>query len=551
MSDHQEKATTNTEEKASKKVIGIIQITRIGDILQTYIAAKALKKQRPEVRIVLVARKQFVTPLKDIISDGFDKIYPLDYQAIFKAPQNGLEGARAELKSYLSELSEEDMSVLVNLSFGKTSSYLSRLIKAKFKLGPHYKNTPDLEITDYWSQYVYSNVMGGPLCPFNLVDIYKSILGVEPSSSEEHGASTTNTEAKNIYLHPFASHSKKVWKTSKWIEFCYKLLKDNADKNVFIVGSKADSEQAQTITENPLLSEFSSRIHSLTGKTTINELFERLKTDCQLFVGHDSMVGHLASVAGVKTLTISVGPTRPAETTPYGENNYNISSRNEHTGISYTAINTLAQELIDHGCLRENFHKDISNSFRLNTADIYSSYFSGNGIQRLRLESTNPPSLQEIFRSYYRIAWYFLFTSQEEKGAYPKLTQNTHEQLLNYMPGIQHLYELSEFGKKYSKYILQELSSDNPNMQSIKEFGQKIDEIDGLTGLIKTNYPMLAPIVDYFSVVKSNLAGENIVELTQSSYLAYEDSSSITSIVYEFIEKTIAEHKITNQKTAR
>jgi len=553
-------------EQTNQKTIGIIQITRIGDILQTYIAAKTLKEQRPEVRIILIARKQFVTPLTDIISDGFDAIYPIDCQDIFSTPGQGLTGAKKELNNFLKKISNENLSVLVNLSFGKTSSYLSSIIETKFRLGPFSDNNANIIINDYWSQYVYSNVMGGPLCPFNLVDIYKSILGVEFKNIEKQSAVSQIDLSKNIYIHPFASHSKKKWKVSKWIEFCYKILKDNPKQELYIVGSKDEVDHSIQISTNPLLTEFKSRIHNITGQTTIQQLYLKLKRDCSLFIGHDSMVGHLAAIADVRTVTISLGTTRPNETTPYSANNYNISPKTNcypcfptdkceyyqcHADISYSAINMLTQELITNGKLTEEFHKNIENSFQLNSVDISKSIYSENGLLKLQPTTKNPLSLKDIFRSYYRISWYFLFSSKEESGGYPELNKNTHQQLLNYIPGIQHLYELAEFGKKYSKYILQELASDNPNMQQIKDYGTKIDEIDNLTSLIKTNYPMLSPIIDYFTVVKSNLSGENIVELTQSSYLCYEDCASVCSIIYEFIEKTITEHKINNQRATK
>jgi len=110
------------------------------------------------------------------------------------------------------------------------------------------------------------------------------------------------------------------------------------------------------------------------------------------------------------------------------------------------------------------------------------------------------------------------------------------------MKGMQNLYELCEFGKKYSQYILEEISSKATDITKIKSYSSKIDEIDQLQTLVKSTFPLLSPIIDYFTLVKSNLAGENIVELTESSYLAFQDNANFCRIMYELIEQTLVDY---------
>jgi hypothetical protein len=116
------------------------------------------------------------------------------------------------------------------------------------------------------------------------------------------------------------------------------------------------------------------------------------------------------------------------------------------------------------------------------------------------------------------------------------------------MTGLQHLYELSEFGQKYSRFILEEISSATPSIAKIKEFSKKIDEIDHLQAMVQKTSPYLAPIIDYFTVRKGNLYGENIVKLTESSYYCFEENAHLSSVMYELIQNTIAEYKISGSK---
>ena len=70
------KGSPSTE--INKKTICVLQITRIGDVIQTCQACAKLKEVHPEIRLVLIARAQFVRPLKFITDQIFDKVYSIN-----------------------------------------------------------------------------------------------------------------------------------------------------------------------------------------------------------------------------------------------------------------------------------------------------------------------------------------------------------------------------------------------------------------------------------------------------------------------------------------
>ena len=57
----------NIRDVAEKKTIAIMQLTRFGDVIQTFQAAKELKKQHPDVRLVLIARKKFAEYAENLV----------------------------------------------------------------------------------------------------------------------------------------------------------------------------------------------------------------------------------------------------------------------------------------------------------------------------------------------------------------------------------------------------------------------------------------------------------------------------------------------------
>ena len=553
--------TSDNIPENAPKTICLIQLTRIGDILQTYQAANIFKQQYPHYKLILIARTRFAHPLSFLLRNVFDKTYYLDNNVLKIDSSDTLADLVNSCKTVTDNLKNESISVLINFSFSKSSGYLTSIIPAEHKMGLMYDTANNVVIKDKWSQYIYSNVMGGPLNPFNLVDIFKSMLGHNlPALSRER---PSFKKVSHILLHPFASHDKKMWKINKWEEILYQLLKNFPETTISIVGSQEESIHGTGIDTSPLLQKYKDRINNIIGKTSIEEIYNLLD-NVDLFIGHDSMVGHLASIKNTPSVTISLGTVRFRETSPYGENNYTVTPQTNcfpcfmkdkceffqcHYDISYQVIYSILKEYIETGSITKEYQLKNGSCFHLNAVAIYKSKISSIGFLQLDNLLEEKYSVNDVFSLLYRISWQFVLNNSEEPQKFLTLTTKSHQILLNSLSGLQHLYELSDFGKKYSRYILEEISSSVPRLEKIKEYSAKIDEIDGLTKLVKQTHPHLSPLIDFYTVQKGNLPGDNIVELTESSFLLYNDAINTISVLYELMEKTIAEHKTKNKIT--
>lgn len=549
-----------TRPQAHHSTIAILQTTRFGDLIQTAQAISELKIQYPQYRVVLIARSQFARPLDFAFQNLVDKTYYLDTKSIFQnAETNGLANTVRAIDIFLHDIKSETIDVLVNLSFSKSSAYLTSLINSQHKIGAYYNLSNKMCIDDKWSQMLFSTVMRGSLNPFSLVDLFRNIIGIKPTAKAVTGIPSSDKK-KNVVIHPFASQERKAWKTDKWVEVIYKTLKEN-DCTVTIVGAKNEIAKSQTILENPLLKNFSHRLINLTGKTTLEQLALEVKNS-KLFVGHDSMVGHLAALSNTTSLTISLGSVRPQETTPYQMNAYNLSPRTKcfpcfasdacgtyqcHHDISHQAISASIKLLLDKNEITAQDIKKGISSFHLSSVNFYRSKFVNNQMLLDNLIEGNLDTV-EVFRSLYRVTWSFIIGDTEESAPFPRLSQSTHRDMLATLSGLQHLFELSDFGKRYSRYILEEISSATPSIVKIKDFSKKIDEIDQLQTMVQKTSPYLSPFIDYFAVRKANIQGDNIVALTENSYYAFEECGNLSKILYELIESAIAEFKINNPR---
>lgn len=552
----------NSATNSSQPTIALLQLTRLGDLIQTVQAVQNFKHAHPNYRMVLIARSQFARPLNFVLNKYFDAVYTLDTQSIFQDHQTaGLSKSINGINSFLNEIKAEKIDALINLSFSKSSSYLTSLIPAVHKIGSFHDFNNKVQMNDKWSQILYSTVMRGALNPFSLVDLFKNIIGIKHTEPTHATPANLNSRSNLIVVHPFASSDRKAWKAEKWVEVIYKTLKDNDKCTITIVGAKNEMLKSHVITENPLLKPYAARLLNVTGKTSIEEL-SKVISQAKLFVGHDSMVGHLAALNNTPTLTISLGNVRPHETTPYQLNAYNLAPRTKcfpcfpsdscaytqcHHDIPYQLVSNIIKQLMTGSSIDAEWIKNANSSFHLSSVNFYRTRFH-NGQLTLDSLISDQQDVADIFRTLYRVTWSFVMNNVEENFPFPKLTPSSHRDLLDAMTGLQHLFELSEFGQKYSRYILEEISSSTPSISKIKEYSKKIDEIDQLQAMVQKTSPYLAPIIDYFTVRKGNLFGENIVKLTESSYYCFEENAQLSSVMYELIQNTIAEYKITGNK---
>ncbi len=531
----------------------ILQLTRMGDLVQTYQACLDFKEQYPDVHLTLVAREKFATPLMFLLENVFDNIIKITDNMF--SSTGDIESCVEETKKLVNVITKEEIDVLINFSFCETSNYLSSCLKSKNRLGTYINPYNEVTVQDQWSQVVHAMTQRGPYSPYALVDIYKNVLGITPTITN---LPNSDLSQKILAVHPFASHEKKQWKSQKWTEIIYSFLKDHPEYKVRVFGAQNEVEKSNKITNEPILKKFSDRIVSFTGKLSVQETYKKIQ-ECSHFIGHDSLLGHLAKVASLPTLTIALGTVREIETIPYGENSFVLSPKTNcfpcfpdtscnyfqcHADLSYQAVISALNQFVSSDHITTKNISCSTSQFHLNSVNIYKSEFSNTNWLYLKELSGNQMNLRDVVKTFIRVALSYKFEEKEEQFPIPKLSESQIQKLHQLSDTTKQLYELCEFGKKYSRYILTELASQAPRVEFIKEHSNKIHEIDKLMDLIRKTQPDLASIIEYYKVTKANLAGDSLVEITESSYLVYNDNASVCSILFDLISSTVNNQKI-------
>ena len=542
----------NPREGATGKIC-FVQLTRMGDLIQTYRVSSSFKEYNPEAKLYLVARKKFAWPLMFLLEECFDEIFLLDVEDMVENVES-CDDLVAKISTTLENINSNNFDELYNLSWSGSSGYICSLIKAEKKRGLVRNSENQIAVEDKWSQFVYSVIMRGSYCPYNIVDVYKSIAGLGGAVA---AAKISRVEKnKKIVIHPFASNSKKYWKYSKWVEVIYKIIKTKQDREIVIVGGEDDRKAAGLMLESPILEKYRKRISLKINTMGVRDLLDTLAC-AEIFIGHDSFVSHLAALTDIPIITLAMGTVRTRETAPYSPQVYVISPKTScypclpddecnfykcHADIPYQVVVgivdlVLRKKTVDSLSLNQNI-----TAFLMSSVDIFKTKFESSGFLRLDRITDSNLHLKDIFMVFYRAAYLCFFEMSEEKVSVPVLDRKTENEVREVMEGLRHVYELYQFGKTYSKNIIEEIGTGAPSMDKIKSYSDNIDELERLQNLLGSRYPSLKPMIDFFVVGRRNMGGSNAVEISESSFYEYHGALIFTAMMYELCEKTVDEY---------
>jgi ADP-heptose:LPS heptosyltransferase len=537
---------------SNKTKIAVIQLTRIGDLIQTTQAARQLKAENSDAHVTLIARGKFARGITFLLETVFDEIILFDTNDFFQVKE--FKGAKKEVTSFINSLNSKKFDFSINLSFSKSSSYLSSVINAEYKMGISRNDKSEITISDKWSQYIYSNVMNGTNVPFSLVDIYRYIMGVEETLVLDPDPDFIK-RGNNIVIHPFASQRKKKWGISRWAELIYRMSKEQPESHFHIVGGKEDESEATRLLHTPSLQNLNERIHIHASKSSIKDTY-KLLMDARLFIGHDSMVSHLASETLTPSVIISLGTVRPFETSPYNNLAINIAPKNKcypcnisekcdllpcHNSINHQVVSVIADGILKGETINKNYLSANLTPLHLDPIRVYGSSYDHNGLV-LDEVSNNHSSVNDVFKAYYKIIWLYYLRGVETNSKLPDISKSTAQALQQYTAGVNYLFELYNFGVKYSNKIIEGAQAKETNFAEIQSDINKLAEIDNLCNITKRSYPLLQGLVDYFYVNKANALGDNLLEISQHNLLNYYDASNLIAVINDFIEKSVSPH---------
>jgi ADP-heptose:LPS heptosyltransferase len=305
----------------------ILQLNRLGDLVQTVPLLRRIRREHPSARITVVALEGFSGILSEC--SWFDKLVALplkDVEALAAAenreafPGSPPFAAHPEFR--------DGYDLLVNLTNDYGSSVICEKVAATRKLGRINSYEGELRLLGPWAKYFFSMVSHRLDNLFNLTDIQMGMAGFpprpEPASLEISGARRAEAQSllaslgrrpdrRLVALQTGASELHRAWSLENFAVVAQGLMAAGYAE-IALMGDAKERERVGRLAEMvgmPVL--------NVAGRTSL-QLLPAVLEACDLLISNDTGTIHVAAAAGTATLGLYFSTAYYSETAPYGGN---------------------------------------------------------------------------------------------------------------------------------------------------------------------------------------------------------------------------------------
>ena len=313
--------------------IGILSLTRFGDLVQTSPVTSALRRLHPGARIHLIVKSRFRAVAEML--PGVDVVHEIDGDALaclLTQPGTPFSECYETLLQLVERLRCVSFDWLCNLTHSRASAVLLSLLDAPRTTGFTLDRAGHRRVDEAWLTHMGTLVRARRLMRLNLVDSYLGATGALgqgerlsvriPAEARARAAELLPDGRRFVAVQLGASQDAKTWSVERYARTITEIAQRRPDLEFALVGVAAEqargSRLEQLCPSQPLL--------SLIGKTSIVELGAVLSR-CELLLTGDTGTMHLAAAVGTRTCAIFVGLGSPYETAAYGEGHVALVSR--------------------------------------------------------------------------------------------------------------------------------------------------------------------------------------------------------------------------------
>ncbi len=554
------------------KDVLIVNLTRMGDLVQTTPVMAGLKDGYPGTRITLLVNSAFSEICKYI--PHADRVFVLDINKVLQGlNRKDPVGTFRYLEDILCKVNDTVYDLVINFTHSVSSAVLISLLRTKEVRGLSIDKEGFTIKRHPWIRYFFNVIPGRDYNPFHLCDIYLKAGGVTPEGQglhleipldSEQGVDGILTEGGVdssdilVGLQIGASAEDKRWPVACFAELADRLVEVFGVK-ILLTGSAKEVHYGK---------EFESiagtRPLNLIGRTDMRELATLLKR-CNLFISNDTGPLHVATAVGTKTINISLASVHFRETGPYGEGHYVIGAE---IPCSPCGFYTNCKDMVCKRVIKVNNVFELSQ--RLLTRDdlasiedsagwenlqVYKSYFEKDGlIDYMPLIKGRPLRKDLLFIHIYRQTWlkildreysntpdstyrYFVEKLSDWYDIDSVSSSTLIEDELNV---LRRLKELSDSAFSIIAIIGREARKSSPDVELIKGIWRGVPPLDQEIETIGYICPALKPLTTIFKYEKEELEEEDIAVLSEKACIIYNDLSLHASMLIQFLQSLMS-----------
>lgn len=446
------------------KQVLILNITRMGDLVQTIPLLRRLEAEWPGVAIDIVMESRLV-PMA-VLLPGLRHIHPYDFTSVFKhAPDEPQDTATfsPDVAAWAQSLAAVGYDRVINLTFTRWSGLLAAAIGAPDTRGAVTVNGISI-LKNPWMAYSVDMHRFRRFNRFNVADLFAlggSSPGVHqpmtiPVSSHAAEWARGRVAAGGTLSLPLvamqatASKTKKAWRPEYFGQTMAALSRKTPCRFVFI-GTGDDAADVAAVITAYHAAGGTSEYCNMLGQTDVQQLAALLK-ECRLVLTNDTGPMHLAVGVGTPVINLSVGHVDFRETGPYGPGHWVVQP------VIDCAPCDMAEACAHHRCKDLVVPEQVAELARhvLGVAPfpqgwtgvrIYQSAIDADGLVGYQQHAGYCDTVTEWYGTFWRRFWYEEFTgrtsSVPNKLAPPDLTEQQRD-FRRVVPGVDRVVEQAE-----------------------------------------------------------------------------------------------------------
>jgi ADP-heptose:LPS heptosyltransferase len=305
----------------------VIQMCRMGDLVQTLPLLKRLKEEKQGCEITLMCIKESVdlvqsSPLVDCFISMPQRFYDNTRSRIEEDP-----ALVASLWDFPALRSNFDL--VVNLTHDLSSAVLCDRVSGRMKFGRVQTVTNEIRALGDWTKYLFAVVKNRTQNILNLVDIHVGMGAIPHKPVENYLAVGHKALEKGrailkglgyqekgplIALQMGANQLHRAWPVQHFAAIA-RHLTELYGAEMVLLGSPKEGELGEDFQRQAGFSAI-----NLIGQTQVTDLPAILKT-CDFLISNDTGTAHIAAAVGTRVLGLYFSTAYWGETAPYGANN--------------------------------------------------------------------------------------------------------------------------------------------------------------------------------------------------------------------------------------
>ncbi|MCW5799708.1 MAG: hypothetical protein LZF60_80406 [Nitrospira sp.] len=308
----------------------VIQMARLGDLVQTLPAIEALQEASPERRLDVLC----AAPLTGVLAAVRDigRVIPWDgaqWRTWATRWQENPAATLQVMRHYLASLGDTTYEQVYPLNQHARSHLMTQLF---LRHSSHEQEQDRIEARMRpWAQHLRQVARERGANRVHLADAWCGMCGVRPRGQApfcvppavelpEDLAGIGEHHGRWVALVTGAGESDRCVTPAVWSQWICEFLAQTQDGQVVLIGSGTEREAAQAILDSlPTL--LHGRIWDGTGRTNISQLM-RVLHKCHWVIGADTGPLHLGTLVGTRALGWYFSRARLHETGPYGEGHW-------------------------------------------------------------------------------------------------------------------------------------------------------------------------------------------------------------------------------------